>query len=110
MILLCGIPSETPLAMVREELGKLSEHQVMINQRQFATMENELEIAEGHTTGWLRQEGCSWRLEDFRGIFLRLMDDRELPEVKDEPPASAKRQYCRALHETLMRWCEVTPA
>ena len=36
MILLCGIPSESPLAMLREQLLKLGVPTVVFNQRRFA--------------------------------------------------------------------------
>lgn len=110
MIALCGIPTETPLEMVREQLARLSVPHVVFNQRKFSEWDIELEICNGRVAGSLEGEGRAWRLEDFRGVFLRLMDDRHLPEVQREPPGSSKRQYCRGLHDTLMRWCEVTPA
>jgi len=29
-----------------------------------------------------------YRLEDFQGVYVRLMDDQSLPELKDEPSDS----------------------
>ena len=110
MVLLCGIPSEPPLAMVREALQRIGVQTVIFNQRQFASMAIRFEIAGGKVTGWLENEGCGYPLEGFTGIYVRLMDDRLLPELKDEPEGSPLRKYCRALHETLARWCEVSPA
>lgn len=110
MILLCGIPSETPLAMVRQQLTKLGVSCAMFNQRRFASMGLEFEVSGGRVTGWLHIEGRSYHLEHIQGIYTRLMDDRLLPELKDEPANSPKRRYCRALHDTLIRWCEITPA
>jgi hypothetical protein len=109
MILLCGIPSETPLAMVREQLNKLGVPYVVFNQRHFASTQLEFEISGGRLTGWLYIEGRSYRLEDLRGVYTRLMDDRLLPELKDEPANSPKGRYCRALHDTLIRWYEIAP-
>lgn len=108
MILLCGIPSETPLAMVREELDKLNAPYVMFNQRHFATTELSFEISGGWVTGKIRLENQQYHLENFSGVYTRLMDDQLLPELKDEPP-SPKRRYCRNLHDTLLRWYEVMP-
>ena len=110
MILLCGIPSETPLVMVCEQLSKLSVPYVVFNQRNFAGTQLEFEISGGRVTGWIHIEGRNYRLEHFTGIYTRLMDDRFLPELDDEPANSPKRRYCRALHDTLIRWCEITPA
>lgn len=110
MILLCGIPSEPPLALVREALDEWEIPYVLFNQRQFSTMEMEFEISEGGKVwGTLSVNGIGHRLEDFSGVYVRLMDDRALPEVKTEPADSQKRQQCRALHDTLTRWCEIAP-
>lgn len=109
MILLCGIPSETPLAMVREQLNRLNVPYVMFNQRKFASTEMDFEISRGRVTGEIQLENRSYRLEDFCGVYTRLMDDRLLPELKDEPANSPKRCYCRALHDTLIHWFEVAP-
>ena len=110
MILLCGIPSEPPLALVQEALDESGTPYVFFNQRQFSIMEMDFEIASGgKVTGTLRSNGHRHRLEDFSGVYVRLMDDRALPEVKTQEADSPKRQYCRALHDTLMRWCEIAP-
>lgn len=110
MILLCGIPSETPLALVRDALDELGAPYTMLNQRAFADIAIELEIDGARVGGSLRLRGDQVPLEDVTAVYTRLMDDRLLPEVRDEPEGSRLRRHCRALHETLMRWCEVSPA
>lgn len=110
MILLCGIPSETPIAMVRAELGKLSVPYAMFNQRRFAEAELELGLDAAGVGGRLELDGRSYRLDAIEGVYIRLMDDRALPELDGEPADSPTRRFCRALHDTLMRWCEVSPA
>jgi hypothetical protein len=113
MILLCGIPSESPLAMLREQLQKLGAPTVVFNQRRFADTRIEFEIAgqgrqtSPEVTGWLHLEGRSYRLEHIRGVYNRLMDDRFLPELEGEPADSPRRRYCRALHDALIRWSEI---
>jgi hypothetical protein len=110
LILLCGIPSETAIAMVREQLNILDFPNVMLNQRRFADIELEFEVADSQVTGILKIEGSTFRLQDFQGIYVRLMDFRYLPELDDEPPESPKRSYCRALHETLIQWLQIAEA
>ncbi len=109
MILLCGIPSETPVAMVREQLDELGVPYVMFNQRDFASTKLSFEISENDVTGKLQLGDQNYRLEDFCGIYTRLMDDRLLPELKDYPANSPERHYCRALHEALIHWYEIAP-
>ncbi len=54
MILLCGIPSESPLALVRERLDDADIPYVFFAQRGFAEMDFEFEIAGGKVCGSLR--------------------------------------------------------
>lgn len=110
MILLCGIPSESPMALVREQLDEIGARYVFFNQRQFALAGVDFEIAAGQLSGRLRLNGDSYPLEEFSAVFPRMMDDRFLPELEGEAQDSAKRRACRALHDTLMRWTEITPA
>ncbi|MDQ1472552.1 MAG: hypothetical protein QOJ99_4032 [Bryobacterales bacterium] len=109
MILLLGIPSESPMRLVRERLEQMGEPFLMFNQRQFATAEISFDISGGSVTGELQFAGRTYRLEEFRGVYTRLMDDRNLPELKNEPPDSPLRQYCRSLHEAISRWFEIAP-
>lgn len=109
MILLCGIPSEAPLALVRTELERLGIDVVVFNQRRFAEMELDFTLFEGRTSGELRIAGEPYALEDFQGVYTRVMDDAQLPELRDEPPDSALRAHSRALHDTLAQWYEVAP-
>ena len=110
MILLCGIPSETPLAMVRTQLDKLSVPYVMFNQRRFAAMTMAFDLSAGQVTGRLQVEGRGYRLEEFSGVYTRLMDDQRLPEHGDAPADAPQRHACRALHDTLIHWYELAPA
>jgi glutathione synthase/RimK-type ligase-like ATP-grasp enzyme len=110
MILICGIPSETPIVMVRRQLEQMRADYVMFNQRQFAQMELAFEISGGRITGEFMDNGHKYRLKDFTGVYTRLMDDRNLPELAEEHQDSPTYRHCRNLHETLIRWCEVTPA
>lgn len=110
MILLCGIPSETPLARVRAQLDRLDIAHVIFNQRRFADAAIEFEISGRRLTGVLDVAGKCHRLDDIVGVYTRLMDDRLLPELAEEPADSRARRRCRALHEALSRWCELTPA
>jgi len=110
MIFLCGIPSEPSLALVIEQLNKLSVPHVVFNQRHFASMELEFEINNGQVEGWMQLEGRSYRLEHFTGVYTRLMNYQFLPELENEPPNSPMRLYCHALHNTLTRWYEIAPA
>jgi hypothetical protein len=109
MILLCGIPSESPLALVRAALERKNLPYVMFNQRNFTNCLISFEIPAclSEVTGWLEVNGMGYRLEDIRGVYTRLMDYQGLPELKDEPADSPLRLQCTALHNTLIHWIEI---
>jgi glutathione synthase/RimK-type ligase-like ATP-grasp enzyme len=110
MILLCGIPSETPLAMVREALEEAGRPYLLFNQRRFAEMSFNYELAAGRLAGTFALDGQSYDLSGITGVYTRLMDDQRLPEVRDLPPHADARTRCRRLHDALLRWTEITPA
>jgi hypothetical protein len=110
MILFCGIPSEPSLRMVFEKLNILAVPYLVFNQRHFANMKLEFRLINGKASGWMQYDGEYYRLEQFIAIYSRLMDFRFLPELESEPPGSAKFEYCRILHDALVRWCEIAPA
>lgn len=109
MILLCGILSEGPLALVHDALERRGATVVLFNQRRFDDMDLEFEVAGGAVRGRLRLAGTTHRLEDATGVYVRAMDDRILPELAGEPPHSPRRARCRALHEAFVRWCDLSP-
>ena len=110
MILLCGIPSESPVTLVASELATLGAPFLILNQRKVAHWDIAMSITDDGLSGWLNLDGTLFSLADFSGIYLRLMDDRELPEFKAAPAGSPFRALCRARHEVLLLWVELTPA
>ena len=109
MILLCGIPSETTLASVAEALTRLDVDYVEVNQRHVRELVLELDIDDGALTGRLSGPGYRVSLEDVTGVYLRFMDDRELPELSGEPADSPARASSRAFHDVFGHWADVAP-
>lgn len=110
MILLCGIPSESPLAMVRNALAEMGVSHLVFNQRHFATMQFDFEISQSCVTGKLTLDGEQYYLDKIIGVYTRMMDEQSLPEVRCLAPHSAELQRCRNLHDALLRWMEITSA
>jgi hypothetical protein len=110
VILVCGIPSETPLRIVTSRLEELDAPFVLFNQREVAKCEIWFEVRDAIITGELRIGDRTCKLQDFTGVYPRMMDDRFLPELSAESTDSIVRNYCRSLHDTLMRWMEIAPA
>jgi hypothetical protein len=110
MILLCGIPSEPPLARVIAELEQMSAPFAVFNQRLFATADVTFDIGAAGISGSLELEGTRTPLQEIVGVYTRLMDYRVLPELKEVPESADAFRHCAALHDTLTRWCEISPA
>jgi hypothetical protein len=109
MILLCGIPTEAPLEMVTRQLESLGAEFVFFNQRKFDDCGMSFEVGADGVSGELNVEGRRYPLAEFRGSYSRVMDDRDLPELREEAKDSARRQRCRRLHDVMAQWMEVAP-
>jgi RimK-like ATP-grasp domain len=109
-VLLCGVPSETPLAMVANALSELGHPFFTFNQRHFANAHCVFDVACGEVSGELRMGRTTLPLEQVVGVYTRLMDDRQLPEYGALPDGAPERARCRALHDALAGWMALTPA
>jgi hypothetical protein len=110
MILLFGIPSESPMVMVRQALERINAHVVTFNQRRFEGTSVNFQVSSGEVTGILELAGARHALEDVVGAYLRPMDHRLLPEIAQSPASPPRRLHCDAVHEIFGRWCEISPA
>jgi len=110
MILLCGIPSEPPLALVAKALEMREAPFVLFNQRAFANAAIGFELSGGRAKGSLQVNGADYPLDDIAGVYTRLMDYRRLPELAGVPETADAYRYCAALNDTLSRWCEISDA
>jgi glutathione synthase/RimK-type ligase-like ATP-grasp enzyme len=107
VILLCGIPSESPLVRVAAALDTLGAAYRVFNQRKCAECAIDLNIAATGTQGTLRLQDETFDLQHVSAAYLRFMDDRLLPELNGEPDGSPARRHARALHDALYRWLEL---
>jgi glutathione synthase/RimK-type ligase-like ATP-grasp enzyme len=95
--------------MVAAALSALGSDCRFFNQRRAAECALAYQIESGVVDGTLRLEAEGLRLADIDGAYVRLMDDRLLPELVDEPDGSPAQRHSRALHDALYRWIEVAP-
>lgn len=109
VVFLCGIPTESPLALVRERLEEIGAPHLVISQRRFDDTPFRFEISGGRLTGEVVLDGYRHSLESCTAVYTRLMDEQHLPELEGEPPDSARRLRARAWHEALSRWYEIAP-
>ena len=109
MVLLCGIPTESPLELVQARLQERGTPHLVISQRRFADISFGFEIHGQRIGGALGIDGQHYPLDTFTAVYTRLMDDQQLPEVRDQPAGSAHRRRARAWHDALSRWLEIAP-
>lgn len=107
MILLAGIPTESPLSLVRNELVKLGVHTVVFNQRAFNQIRLDWDLTASGIRGALSINDCSYDLDRFTGAYTRFMSEFELPEMKENDEQIRKKGV--QLHQSLHKWLEVTP-
>jgi ribosomal protein S6-L-glutamate ligase RimK-like protein len=109
MILLCGIPTESPLALVRDHLDAMRTPYVMLSQRRFTEIPFRFEISGDSVTGSFTVDGRRYLLENIVSVYTRLMDYQSLPELSSEPSGSNTRLLARDWHDAVTRWCEIAP-
>ncbi len=100
MILLCGIPSEAPLRLVSEAAEGLGVRAVLFNQRRTAEMRLAYSLL-GHCeassaaaislTGVLTILDQVYPLDQFDGVYVRLMDYQQIPEAFEKIDGSEVR-------------------
>ena len=110
MILLAGIPSEPPTRLVAEALDNLGLPWLMWNQRRVGSYSMDFEIVNGTVEGVLTLDGVQAPLHEITGVYVRVMEDSQLPEVKGLSPQAPERRHARAQHEALMLWLDLTSA
>jgi len=109
MIILAGIPSEAPLAMVRKELESMNSEFALFNQREFEHISLEFCVENKQLIGTLEIGARKYDLANIKGMYMRLMDDNFLPEVENETPGSEKRVKSKILHESVYLFSEIAP-
>jgi hypothetical protein len=113
VILLAGIPSERPLALVAEALEASGADHRVLDQRRAGAANLALDIADadrgGAIAGTLTIDGESLPLAAVTAIYLRLMDDAALPGIARSPLDSTERIHSRRLHELLHSFADIAP-
>jgi len=106
VIIVCGIPSEPPVAMVTAALDELGLAYAVLHQRRFIETLIDIEVVDGAVRGRLTAQDRNIACADVSGIYTRLMDWRVLPEASTDP---AIRRRCQLWHDALLGWIEIAP-
>lgn len=108
MILLWGIPSESPVERVAVALAARHARVFVLNQRHLPATACDWHVAGGAARGTLTVGGVSVALEDIRGVYVRSMDPQFVPEMTRATPDV--RAAAQAAHEAFATWCDIAPA
>ena len=119
MILICGIPSEAPTHMVIQAANKIGLPYLVLNQRQLSEVQVKYRLDANQSrpelAGELILDGMTHDLNDFTGVFNRMMDVFSLPEMKS-PTETLKledvenQNRLKSIHQVFQDWLEVTQA
>ena len=110
MILLCGIPSESPLQLAIRAAEDMGIEHLVFNQRHASFSDISIDITNGEICGTLLYQESEYPLKDFTGVYTRLTDWRTLPEncpVQGTPPDPERLLRSRVMHEALAEWIEL---
>src|SRR5262245_9368931 len=110
MILIAGLPGESPVRLVIEAAEAAGIPFVLFDQHKAFSYEICLRCVNNRISGLLRIDGIDYVLDDFEGVYCRIADYLFLPEhlsskkvfVGEE--ASEKSKW---IHERLLQWLDV---
>ncbi|NEQ72869.1 MAG: RimK domain-containing protein ATP-grasp [Okeania sp. SIO2C9] len=109
LILLWGLPGDSPLAAVQKELQNLGIPHVLLNQREILETEVKLSVGE-KITGEIWTSTHKIDLSAVTGVYLRPHNSYKLPEIMEAGPESYAWQHATAVDNALLSWVEMTSA
>lgn len=98
------------MLLVTTKLEELGYPYQIWNQRRVENCQLDYAIEGGTVVGAMTIDGIQTNLEDITGVYVRMIDDDQLPEIKNLPPTAPERKHSRAMHEALLLWLDVTSA
>jgi glutathione synthase/RimK-type ligase-like ATP-grasp enzyme len=111
MILIAGIPSESPLQMAIDAATALKIPFVIFNQRVAQHYQFCLKTENNCIKSILQVEGVDYDLERLNGAYIRTMDHFGLPELSNDIFAkidTIAANKLRFIHEYFMQWTDST--
>lgn len=109
MILLWGLPADSPLARVQSALCRREAPVAFIDQRDVLDTDVELSV-DGAVSGAVHTPGRVIRLDQVSAAYVRPYGSVRLPAVEHAGPFSAAWQHAVGVDDALMSWADLAPA
>jgi hypothetical protein len=110
-VLLWGVPTEGPIAMVAEALARLGADAVTVHPRAAGEQQAVLGLNAGpgdaKLTGSIQVEGRRVELAGVRGVYLRPVEPELVPELARLAATAPERIHARLVHDTLVAFTEI---
>jgi glutathione synthase/RimK-type ligase-like ATP-grasp enzyme len=109
VIVLWGVPGDTPLAQVHRALARQGTPTVLADER--AVLETEIDLVCGDTiSGVLRVGNMTLDLSNVTAVYMRPYGVNHLPVLRNADQNSAEWRHAVSTIDALLAWVEVTPA
>jgi glutathione synthase/RimK-type ligase-like ATP-grasp enzyme len=109
MILLYGLPADSPLAMVHAELVRHQQAAVLVDQREILNMEADV-VFGPEVSGALRIGERVIDLESVTAVYLRSYGLDQLPPLRELDRKSPQWLHAVSVNDTISAWTELTRA
>lgn len=113
LVLLWGLPEDSPLAAVYSELSRLGISTVFLNQRDILDTEIELAVGDSRhqpVQGQIITKHQKIDLSAVTAAYIRPYDSRRLPQIAAAGVNSLAWKHAIAFDDALLCWSEITPA
>jgi glutathione synthase/RimK-type ligase-like ATP-grasp enzyme len=110
MILIAGLPGESPVRLVIEAAQEAKIPFVLFDQHKAHSYEMCLRCVDNRISGMLQIGGIDYLLDDFDGVYCRVMDYQFLPEhlpSKKVFVGNEAAEKSKWIHERLLQWLDV---
>ncbi len=109
MILLWGLPGDSPLARVHAALCRREASVAFVDQRDVLDTEVELQV-DATVRGVLRKPGLVVSLDQVTAAYVRPYSSAQLPAIERAGPLSAAWQHAVGIDDALISWADLTSA
>ena len=111
MILLAGLPSEPPMALVIRALEKIGAQFAVLDQRDYQQIELSMmpPIGDGHIYGTVRLPDDTIEIDTIRAIYLRLHGEASFEELSTRAHGDPLQHQFRDLNARITAFADLCP-